>query len=197
MGYHFRTMPFWSSKKRSDLGETQRKSRMVASAFLEEMLPNLSQARVRLADEANKQLDANTIETLELEDVWLVLHLFDRAMFLECGPEMRKVFMDDIYPIVRNELARKKFVTPEINKIFRETFDEHYNARQKEYGAYKMFPEKDGPLGQTLFWEYAKKMMATTEWTNPALMQLIMLQGLGYFDVVHGLVRDVFSDTRT
>ncbi len=161
---------------------------MVGDALMQEMVPDIPGFWNELASESHTELEESTLAMLRLEEVIFILHLFDRVMFLEFGAENRDVFMDALYQEVRERLSRE-YVSGMVAAAFRDLANETYNARQTEYGAYKLFPDKqEGSLRKTLFWEYTKKMFLTAGLTNPALMVVACKRALGLFDIAREVV---------
>lgn len=86
------------------------------------------------------------------------LHFIDRMAFQYLNVKQRELFVDDLFSEVREKMANSCENKIETITDFFFFYSDTYNERQKEYGKYKMFPEKEEGMKDTLFWEFEKKI---------------------------------------
>ncbi|MGA2851220.1 MAG: hypothetical protein ABSE46_19635 [Terracidiphilus sp.] len=132
-----------------------------------ELLQNATEGRPKLS-----------LFEFQMEVLIFSLHLLDRAVFVNWGPEYRSAFMDgalssacEAFSTALPEDSREHFVS---------CFRTHYNTRQQEYSSMSLPLSEASPKG-TLFWEYAKRICQGAGVIHPEIIAPIMMEGASDF----------------
>ena len=110
---------------------------------------------------------AQTFRKLFLEFSLFYVHFTDRQAFAYLEANEREFFIDSLFVEMRTLLTSAlshSFEDLDQEMKFFADFGNAYNERQVEYGKYKkMVAEKDEGLGNTLLWEFEKKIAQILE----------------------------------
>ena len=134
----------------------------VAADFLWDPLTDLTGVVLKSvfgAEWATKSTEA-LVEQIFVELLFFQLHLGDRLCCekMVSGKNARDEFVGELLPRMAAYLTEKYWAN----------FVETYNARQSFYGAFRSFT--GDPARGTLFWEFAKKIVADTESSSDVLV---------------------------
>jgi hypothetical protein len=131
-----------------------------------------------------RDFDEAKMWDLQLEDIFLTMHLLDRFAFPKFTPHARAVFVNALVETLAEALWLL-CPTGADAQNFRMWFGSSFNLRTKEYGkCRKFYAEKDEQLGGTLFWEFGTKMSSILSDYNPATTISIVLHGSELFRIM-------------
>lgn len=136
-----------------------------------------------LIDDAKSNKDfQKTLSEKEINDnfedyfdnmFFLFMHITDRIAFGILGKEKRGLFIDALFLELREKLSKQVEGGLESAR-FREDFGNKWNAFQNEYGSYKLLPEKDEPYGNTVFWEFCKRIVSILKGKEPDILLMMV-----------------------
>lgn len=124
--------------------------------------------------DSDKIVSDNDFGSIIVEFEYLYLHIVDRYAYIALPENIRDAFIEAL-GINVIELNYKKYGFNLENKLIEDTKEYETNIlnnRNREYSKYKkIFPDKGEGTGNTLFWEFGKKI--TLEYlhsNNPAVI---------------------------
>jgi hypothetical protein len=127
----------------------------ISPVLVRELLPQAREYYSELGARNGKAITQPGMWEVQLEDLFYSLNLLDRAVLDRLGAINRAVFMDAVFANVCESL-RSTHIPEAPEPQFRSWFKEELNARQQEYGAWRL--PRGEELKGTIFWEFGKKM---------------------------------------
>jgi hypothetical protein len=119
--------------------------------------------------------DSSMAPQFVIEVIVFYMHLVDRLAFAHFGAVKRGTFSDRFIVAVVKEFLRemsRDLSADSLGNSLRDT----YNRRQIQYAKYKtLIPQKDGPLKDTLYWEFSKVLFGFLDDANPATLTFLNL----------------------
>jgi hypothetical protein len=124
-----------------------------------------------------RDFDESKFWELQLEDIFLCMHLLDRLAFAKLNKNGRAIFVNVIVETIADELFWLCPTYPDFDD-FRVWFGSSFNLRTMEYNKFaRLFAEEDEQLNGTLLWEFGKRMCSVLSDYNPATTISITVHG--------------------
>jgi hypothetical protein len=142
----------------------------IVATLLSEFIPRVKND-YELLEETSDGPPKISLFDLQMETLIFGLHCLDRAVFAHRDATYRTIFMDSALATACRAFAAA--LPDQARGHFLETFRNHWDTRQREYGAMKLFPGDDGALKGVLGWEYAKRICHDADVENPIVLTTI------------------------
>lgn len=127
-----------------------------------------------------------------LETICLYFNAVDREACKDLDANKRKSFINKLMMevcLIVSQMPNDKILKENIMTIFIDMC----NARQMEYGTYKIMPSSDGTFGGTLFWEYGKKVSKISLGTEFSVLIILEAIANAVASIKAMQLRELFS----